>query len=74
MIILQGELVYFHLKFTDELLDTIINGVEKFLKGYCFLVFGENEAPWNFEYFFYEKVLARIDEIEDPLGLKYEFI
>ncbi|HOV12814.1 MAG TPA: hypothetical protein PK771_00865 [Spirochaetota bacterium] len=38
----QGELACSFIKFTDELIDSIFEGMERFLREYCRLVFGED--------------------------------
>jgi len=71
----QGEIACFHVKFDDNLIDSILTGLDIFIRGYCRLVFKEDEieAQWNSEEYFYSRVRAEIDEIEDPLGLRFEF-
>ena len=71
----QGHFAWFLIKWTDDLLDTILDGLERFLKEYCRLVFGEDatEASWNFEEYFLSRVYGEIDEIQDPMGLRFGF-
>jgi len=70
----QGELACFYVKFDDNLINSIFTGLELFIKGYCRLVFKEDEkeAQWNSEEYFYSMARFEIDEIEDPLGLRFE--
>jgi hypothetical protein len=62
-------------KFDDNLIDSILTKLDLFIRGYCRLVFKEDEkeAQWNSEEYFYSMARAEIDEIEDPFGLRYEF-
>jgi len=70
----QGELACFHVKFDDDLIDSILNGLDAFIRGYCRLAFKENEkeARWNCEEYFYKMAREEIYEIEDPFGLRFE--
>jgi hypothetical protein len=70
----QGEIACFYVKFDDELIDSILTKLDIFIKGYCRLVFKEDEkeARWNCEEYFYARAQAEIDDIEDPCGLRYE--
>jgi hypothetical protein len=72
----QGELACFYVKFDDELIDSILTGLALFIRGYCRLVFKEDEkeALWNYEDYFYSMARAEIDEINDPLGLRFELL
>ncbi|GHV82268.1 hypothetical protein AGMMS49991_08260 [Spirochaetia bacterium] len=68
---IQGEIACFYVDFNDTLIDTIFSGVEKFITGYCHIVFGEDaeEAAWNSEEFFKDIVFREIRELEDPFGI-----
>jgi hypothetical protein len=70
----QGEIACFHVKFEDTLIDSILNKLVLFIKGYCRLVFKEDEkeAQWNCEEYFYSRARAEINEIEDPFDLGCE--
>jgi hypothetical protein len=70
----QGEIACFYVKFDDALIDSILTNLDLFIRGYCRLVFKEDEkeAQWNSEEYFYARAQAEIDEIEDPFGLRYE--
>jgi hypothetical protein len=67
----QGEPACYFIDFSDELVDSILAGVERFFKEYCRMVFDEDaqEAAWNFEKFFLEIVREEINSIQNPLGL-----
>jgi hypothetical protein len=71
----QGHFAWFLIKWTDDLLDTILDGLERFFKEYCRLVFGEDaiEASWNYEEYFLFRVNEEIAEIQDPMGLRFGF-
>jgi hypothetical protein len=71
----QGELACFFVNFTDEFIDSVLNGVERFLTEYCRLVFDEDsqEALWNSEEYFLSRAYGEIDEIQAPFGLRYGF-
>jgi hypothetical protein len=71
----QGELACYIIDFSDELIDSILDGVKKYLIGYCRIVFDEDfpEALWNSEEHFIAMANASIDEERDPLALGYEF-
>ena len=70
----QGEIACYCVNFDDNLIDSILIGLDLFIKGYCRLVFKEDvkEARWNCDEYFLSIVRSEIDEIEDPLGLRYE--
>jgi len=69
----QGELACFHVNFTDELISSIFDGADRFFKGYCRLVFGEDEleAMWNSEEHFLQNVYREIENGQNPLGLPF---
>lgn len=69
----QGELACFHVNFSNDLISTILNGVEIFLKRYCRLVFSEDEleAMWNSEEHFLKNVYREIEAVENPLGIPF---
>jgi len=71
----QGHFAWFLIEWTDELLDTILDGIERFFKEYCRLVFGEDatEASWNSEEYFHSMVYEEIASIHDPMGLRFGF-
>jgi len=72
---IQGHFSWFLIKWSDDLLDSILDGIEIFFKEYCRLVFGENaiEASWNCEEYFLAGVYSEINEIQDPMGLRFGF-
>ncbi|HUX20839.1 MAG TPA: hypothetical protein VMW69_06340, partial [Spirochaetia bacterium] len=67
----QGDLGCYYVKFSDELFDSMLDGVELFLKGYCELVLHEDprEARWNYEDYFLSAVEDEISGIVNPLGI-----
>jgi hypothetical protein len=67
----QGDLGCFFVKFDDNLISTILAGVERFAKDYCRLVFSEDEheARWNSDEYFLSEVRNAIEESGNPLGL-----
>ena len=67
----QGDLACFFVKFDDELFDSILVGIERFIKNYCRMVYGEDEkeTSWNSDEYFISKVHNSIDESANPLGL-----
>ncbi|GHV00133.1 hypothetical protein FACS1894211_06830 [Clostridia bacterium] len=69
----QGDLAIFHIRFTNELIEKLLNGVKTFFKGFCRLVFGEDydEAQWNYTKYFMKQVNSEIDGIRNPLGLPW---
>ncbi len=68
---LQGQLAIGFVKFDDALIEGSLDGVERFFKNYCELVFGEDysEAQWNYDGFFENEISSAIDDIANPLGL-----
>jgi len=67
----QGEMAWRFVEFSDELIESILTGVERFLIEYCRLVFGENEleARWNSEEHFYKNAMRVIRKEQDPMGI-----
>jgi len=67
----QGELACFYIQFSNELIEQTIDGVKEFLIEYCETIFDEDakEAEWNYEDFFYGRVVDAINEYYNPLGL-----
>jgi hypothetical protein len=70
---IQGEPACFYVDLNDRLIDAILSGVETFIKGYCRLVFKEDEqeALWNSEEYFLGVVREVIEETENPLGIPW---
>ena len=71
----QGDLACFIINFTEDLIDSLLDGVRIFFIEYCCLVFDEDpqEAKWNSEEYFRSIVYNEIEEIQDPFGLRYSF-
>jgi hypothetical protein len=67
----QGELACYYVRLSDGLIDSILSGVECFLKEYCKLVLGEdeNEAAWNYEDYFTLQVREAMQAEFNPLGI-----
>jgi len=67
----QGKGAWRFVKFSDELIESILTGVERFLIEYCRLSFGEDEieARWNSEEHFYKNAMHAIREEQDPMGI-----
>ncbi|HUX21123.1 MAG TPA: hypothetical protein VMW69_07765, partial [Spirochaetia bacterium] len=67
----QGSFGCYYVKFSDELMNSILAGVELFLKGYCELVLHEDprEAHWNYEDYFLSAVEDEIGGFVNPLGI-----
>jgi hypothetical protein len=67
----QGDLACYFVKFSNDLIEQTIDGVQKFLIDYCELVFDEDEreAEWNYEDFFHSYVSDAINDYYNPLGL-----
>jgi len=67
----QGEMAWCFVEFSDDLIESILTGIERFLIEYCRLVFGENEleAKWNSEEHFYINAMSEIKAEQDPLGI-----
>ena len=68
----QGEMALKFVELSDELIESILTGTERFLIEYCCLVFGENEleACWNSEEHFYSYAVGPVRwEAKDPMGL-----
>ena len=67
----QGEIACFYIKFDNKLIESILVGVETFIKEYCHLVFKEDldEASWNSEEYFTQNVYDEIRNIVNPLGI-----
>lgn len=67
----QGNLAIYHIHFTNELIEKLLDGVTTFFMEYCRVVFGENydEAQWNYNNYFLYKVNDEIDFVRNPLGL-----
>jgi len=69
----QGELACFWIKFDDNLVDGILDGLAAFIKEYCHLVFKEDamEARWNSDEHFLDVVHGEIEAEQNPLGLPW---
>lgn len=67
----QGDLAIYYIKFTNELIKKLLNGVQKFFVEYCKLVFNEDyeEAQWNYSRYFLSQVYDEIEMLQNPLGL-----
>jgi hypothetical protein len=67
----QGEPACFYVEFDNCFIDTVLSGVDRFIKGYCDIVFGEseNEASWNSDEHFLNSVYHTIEASENPLGI-----
>jgi hypothetical protein len=67
----QGELACFHVKFDDSLIDSILTGLDRFVKEYCRMVFKEveQEAQWNSDEHFLRVVSDAIKDVVNPMGL-----
>ena len=67
----QGEMAWRFVELSDDLIQSILTGVECFLIEYCRLVFGENEleARWNTEEHFYTNAIRAIRAEQDPMGI-----
>jgi len=67
----QGEMAWRFVEFSDDLIQSILTGIEHFLIEYCRLVFGENEleASWNSEEHFYKNAMRVIRKEQDPMGI-----
>lgn len=69
----QGELALYFIRFSEQLINDIIEGCGEFFKEYCSLVFKEDyqEAQWNYDLFFTSMVDDEIEGITNPLGLQW---
>lgn len=69
----QGELAQNYVRFSNELVDELIDGCSLFFKEYCKLIFDEDydEAQWNYEFYFERKVRDSIEDITNPSGLQW---
>lgn len=69
----QGNLAIYYLKFSNSLVEDLLNGLEKFYKEYCSVVYKEDydEAQWNYADFFSQIVYDEIENLENPLGLEW---
>ena len=67
----QGEMAWRFVELSDDLIQSILTGIECFLIEYCRLVFGENEleAGWNSEEHFYTNAIGAIRAEQDPMGI-----
>jgi len=67
----QGKMAWHFIEFSDDLIASILIGIERFLIEYCHLVFGENEleARWNSEEHFYTNAMHAIRDEQDPMGI-----
>jgi hypothetical protein len=67
----QGEMAWRFVELSDDLIESILTGIERFLIEYCHLVFGENEleARWNSEEHFYKNAISVIRAEQDPMGI-----
>ena len=67
----QGELAFLYIKFSDKLIEDILDGCGQFFKDYCHVVFNEDfdEAQWNYVRFFTEPMEQEIESCSNPLGL-----
>lgn len=69
----QGDLAACIIVFSDEMITELINGVSRFFKEYCELVFREKyeEAQWNYCRYFLDIVYEKIELFTNPLGIPY---
>jgi hypothetical protein len=67
----QGDIACFHVNFDDSLIDTLLSCVDTFIKGYCLIVFNEDETEvsWNSDEHFLNAVHNTMEAVENPLGL-----
>ena len=58
---------------SEELIMSLLDGVEIFFKNYCKLIFNEDseEAKWNYDSYFRSTVNSAIESIVNPLGLDW---
>ena len=71
----QGELGCHFIHFSENLINTVLDGNQRFIINYCQLVFDEDpeEAKWNSDQYFKQEVGFHINEYIDPLGLSNPF-
>lgn len=69
----QGHIAASYIKFSEELITQILDGCGEFFKEYCSKVYKEDydQANWNYELYFYDIASDEIENIEDPMGLRY---
>jgi hypothetical protein len=69
----QGNNAIYYVKFSEELIENLLDGCGEFLKEYCKLVFKEDyqKAQWNYAWYFIKRVNDEIEDIENPLGLQW---
>ena len=67
----QGHIAASYVKFSDELINELLDGCGEFFKEYCLKVYSEkyDEANWNYELYFYKLAEDEIDLLENPFGI-----
>lgn len=68
----QGNIAASYIKFSDDLINELLDGCGEFFKEYCAKVYNEDyeQAKWNFEDYFIQIAKDEIENLEDPLGLR----
>lgn len=69
----QGHLASAYVKFSEDLIEELLDGCVEFFKEYCACVYGENyeEAQWNYAMYFTRIVMDKIENIINPFGIYY---
>jgi hypothetical protein len=67
----HGELACHYVDITDELINTILDGVLLFFIGYCRIIYDEDEyeASWNSDEHFESVIWHEIEAYTNPMGL-----
>lgn len=69
----QGQPAKYYIKFSEKLINELLEGVKKFFIEWCELNCNENykETSWNYEDFFTELIDDEIENYRNPLGLEF---
>ncbi|MDE6275415.1 MAG: hypothetical protein K2M75_02625 [Clostridia bacterium] len=68
----QGEMAFLYIKFDNDLIQNLIDGLRKFFEEYCELVHSDEnyrESQWNYDDYFISIADYEINKINNPLGL-----
>lgn len=67
----QGQPAPSVIRFSDGMIESLMDGVSSFFKEYCQLVFKEDyeAAQWNYDGYFLDIVHDSIEDITNPLGV-----
>ncbi len=69
----QGDLAIRYIKFSNKLIETLLEDIRLFFIDYCKKVFSEDLSItyWNYEDYFLSQANAMIEDLTNPLGLDF---